>query len=357
MKKALIFTTSMGHKSIASACSQMLKQNNWQTKIFFSTFAETSFHYYPIYKFFPALNKPYFEITKNHDLPDLFEKIFSKRKIKKIKKIINEYQPNLIISTYFLYNPAISQIKKNANFSFINIVSNPRTFHPSELSFSAEKNLVYDQIAVKNSQKDGLVKKNIDSIGWLVRKRFYQKHEKKLKKLTILVSAGSLGTYNVIRFLPVFFQIKQPINLLLVAGKNKVLFSIFKNFKRLCRLFGQQIKIEAYSFTKKMPDLIAKADLVAGKAGPNLIFESVAAGKPFIALSYIPGQEDGNLEIIKQKSLGWVTIEPAAFRKLINQLVKNQGLILEKTKTVLKEKQKNQKANTKLIKIVNQLNC
>jgi hypothetical protein len=32
----------------------------------------------------------------------------------------------------------------------------------------------------------------------------------------------------------------------------------------------------------------------------------VASQRPFVAISHIGGQEDGNIEIIKEKKLGWV---------------------------------------------------
>ena len=48
------------------------------------------------------------------------------------------------------------------------------------------------------------------------------------------------------------------------------------------------------------------ADLIIGKAGPNTIFETVAAKKPFIAITHIAGQEDCNLDLIKEYQLGFV---------------------------------------------------
>jgi UDP-N-acetylglucosamine:LPS N-acetylglucosamine transferase len=72
-----------------------------------------------------------------------------------------------------------------------------------------------------------------------------------------------------------------------------------------------------------MPEIapyMAAADVIAGKAGANVIFESVALGKPFIATSYIPAQEKANLEFIQRHGLGWVALEPEKLRKLIAML-------------------------------------
>jgi len=48
---------------------------------------------------------------------------------------------------------------------------------------------------------------------------------------------------------------------------------------------------------------MAQSDLVAGKAGPNILFEAVAAGKPFLTLTHVHGHESGNLEIIKESDV------------------------------------------------------
>ena len=41
-------------------------------------------------------------------------------------------------------------------------------------------------------------------------------------------------------------------------------------------------------------------------SGPNFLFDVVAQQKPFVAITHIGGQEDGNIELIKEKKLGWV---------------------------------------------------
>ncbi|HEX9067570.1 MAG TPA: hypothetical protein VF807_02290, partial [Ktedonobacterales bacterium] len=46
-------------------------------------------------------------------------------------------------------------------------------------------------------------------------------------------------------------------------------------------------------------------------------------GKPFIATTFIPGQESSNLEFIQRHGLGWVALDHEAQRELLSGLVRH----------------------------------
>ena len=60
-----------------------------------------------------------------------------------------------------------------------------------------------------------------------------------------------------------------------------------------------------------------------GKAGSNLLFESIVLGIPFLATGYPPEHEKGNLELIKKYQIGFVEENPKKAAKLIKRLAKN----------------------------------
>jgi 1,2-diacylglycerol 3-beta-galactosyltransferase len=80
-------------------------------------------------------------------------------------------------------------------------------------------------------------------------------------------------------------------------------------------------RVAALPFTREIAPLVAAADVVMGKAGPNALFEAVALGKPFVATAYIPGQEKGNLRFIREHQLGWVALRPEEQRALLVGLI------------------------------------
>jgi UDP-N-acetylglucosamine:LPS N-acetylglucosamine transferase len=73
---------------------------------------------------------------------------------------------------------------------------------------------------------------------------------------------------------------------------------------------------------------------VMGKAGPNVMFEAVTLGKPFIATAYIPGQEELNLGFIRRHKLGWIALKSASQLYIIHLLAADRNLLKKRIKTV-----------------------
>ena len=59
-------------------------------------------------------------------------------------------------------------------------------------------------------------------------------------------------------------------------------------------------------------------------------------GKPFIAISHLSGNEGGNLAMIKEYNLGWVTENPLSAGKLIREIILNPGILANKARDLEK---------------------
>ncbi len=361
-KKVLIFTTAMGHLSLAQAAKEVFDDAGWETKVYFSEFTETNLTYKPIYLFFPTFQKSWVEFTKNKNIVNFLNYLLASNKKKEVEKAIRSFKPDMVFSTYFLYNNQINHLKKKYNFVFINLLANAINLHPLEFAPEARVNIAYDEYAIKAAKKYKLNYLNIKPIGWLTRKKFYANSYSnnlslpKKETVTILLCGGSWGANRVIQFLPSFLKIEKNFRLILVAGSGKLLYKIFSLFKKS---FDNKIitakgnlDIEVFAFTDQMPKLMHQSDIIVGKAGPNLLFESIAAGKPFIAISHISGTEDGSLKLIKEKSLGWVAEKPREFTKILKRILKDESLLVKSIVGVRAERSRNISAGRKLIKIV-----
>jgi hypothetical protein len=67
--------------------------------------------------------------------------------------------------------------------------------------------------------------------------------------------------------------------------------------------------------------------------------------KPFLATSFIPGQEAPNLAFLKRHNLGWVCLEPAAQHRQIAELASNPSVLAEKVTSVRLYRAWNMQAN------------
>jgi 1,2-diacylglycerol 3-beta-galactosyltransferase len=106
---------------------------------------------------------------------------------------------------------------------------------------------------------------------------------------------------------------QNPVQIILATGTNKLLQA----------RFAQTPRVYALPFTKEIARYMALSDLIMGKAGPNMLFESVTLGKPFIATTYIPGQETPNLEFIRRHQLGWIALRSDEQASLIHTLAQD----------------------------------
>ena len=82
------------------------------------------------------------------------------------------------------------------------------------------------------------------------------------------------------------------------------------------------------------------------------MFETVAARKPFIAVTHISGQEDGNLDLIKQYKLGYVEENAIKVVKLLQGVLKNPARLKKLAPSIAKMADINHEAGPKLLEIV-----
>ncbi len=64
--------------------------------------------------------------------------------------------------------------------------------------------------------------------------------------------------------------------------------------------------VEVFGWTDKMPDLLMSHHLVISKAGGATVQETTAAKTPLIISQVVPGQEEGNAQLIVENDCGRV---------------------------------------------------
>lgn len=377
MKKILIFTANEGHLSLAQASQQVLQSAGFLTHIVDIITSKGLKFYTPFYRYFPFLFKLPYKISEAETIQKGFNLLAQKLLTKEIKKEIKTYQPDLIITTHFAYIPSLAHFLDYQKISipFINLVANPWTIHPLEFTRQANINFSYDQKAASIGQQYKIPPEKIMPLGWLIRDKFYQQQPLvKIRKslgfkkdiFTLLICGGSEGTNMILKIIPGLLMTKKPLQVIIVCGTNKTLFQAMMAFKKIVQRTNQSkvnplkkicrhLTLKIFQFTNQLDQLIAVADLVAGKAGPNLMFETVALKKPFFALCHISGQEDDNLALIRKKGLGLVEENPFKAITLLYKIINQPQVLNRFQKSILKERLNNKIAPDNLLKTVNQL--
>ena len=111
-------------------------------------------------------------------------------------------------------------------------------------------------------------------------------------KFTVLLSTSSFG------FGPIeeLADMLTDVSMLIITGNNKELYARLKAKANPLH--------QIYGFVDNMEELAAASDVMITKPGGLSITEALANNLPLIFFSAIPGQEAGNVEVLKANGIG-----------------------------------------------------
>lgn len=239
--------------------------------------------------------------TKTEDDDYSAIKLLSSGFKKQLKKYLDEYNPDIIVSTHCFATIILNKIAKKhpIRAKIISIVTD-YTVHPwweqtkSDFYITASEYLSYQ--AIKKLGTD----KNVLPLGIPVHPKFSKKGDKyeirkKLNledKFTVLVMMGSMGYGNAATsIIKQLGKLPEDIQIIAVCGKSKRLKSSINRLKT-------DKKIVTYGFVDNVDELMDASDCIITKPGGLSTSEALAKNLPLILANPIPGQEDRNMEFM-----------------------------------------------------------
>lgn len=373
-KRILVLTDHMpwGHRSIAKAIYGFLKnkeKNNPIEVVYAEVKAPIDILndlYTFAYRFFPLSNRISLKLMENKRFKKTFLEMMENN-LPELKKMVNRIKPDLIISSYFFHSQSLAkgEDETRGQFKLWTIVADPWSNNSLSFMDGADLHLVYDEVAYKQAISYGIPKENVFKTGWWVRGEMYEKRYQisdiryQIKKKmgigegepVVFVGGGSLGTNAITKFLPVLLLVKQKCTIIFNTGTDKLAFKIVEQYKRIFEKIRikNHIKIINLGWIENMAEVLVVSDIVFGKAGPNFLFDVVAVKKPFVAITHIGGQEDGNIDLILKKKLGWVKEGLGEAEDFLLSYLKNPKKYNQKyAKTIELEANNNEKTMGKI---------
>ncbi|HEY2980529.1 MAG TPA: glycosyltransferase [Anaerolineales bacterium] len=352
MKRILIFVsgTGGGHISLAEALYDLLSPE-YEVSIIDPQPRIVHWHYRTLSRHALWLWGAEFKMWDGRRRARVAHAVSSLVLAERVAKALRQTDPHLVMSTYpFLTSEVTFAMRRwKMNRPLVMLFADPNGVHHTWLT---EKRAAITFAPTRETHRQavaaGFDPRRIHFTGWPVRGQFYHADPARRsdllihlgldpKKFTVFVQGGGDGSGKFSRSVEKLLLLPG-VQVILAAGTNQALLQQFTG----------RANIHALPFTKTIAPFMAAANVVMGKAGPNMLFETLTLGKPFVATAYIPGQEEVNLEFIERHGLGWVALDAASQSELIESLAGDRTLLTEKLESVDRYRRMNLEATRQI---------
>ena len=329
-KKILYFfsDTGGGHRSAATAISRALERQaeGKYVQEMIDVFAATSGFlnvfarlYAPVIKYSPRLWGQLYSWLDDEKKLEQLELISRPFILKELVKLIEDKKPDVIVSVHPMINHltvrAIKETKRR--IPFLVVITDPVTLHRAWITPGADRVIVASPEAKKLAIKYGMPEKKIKVIGMPIDPKFLtgKKTGQTGRRFTILLMGGGEGGGGMYEIIKEFESSGFDGQLIVITGRNKQL-----ELKLKKEAAGFSFPLRVFGFTNQVYELMSESDLIITKAGPGTIAEAMAMNLPIIITSWLPGQEEGNVEFVVRENVGRVSKDPKRVVELVGEI-------------------------------------
>ncbi|MDX9850606.1 MAG: glycosyltransferase [Anaerolineaceae bacterium] len=245
-----------------------------------------------------------------------------------ILETIEEYEPDIIVNTYPLYQAPFVAVRSlhKFNIPMVTLITDLATVHQVWFNDKVDWLVVPTDIVREDAIEAGVDPEKMCVIGIPVNPRIFlledskQELRKKLgwnEELTTVLAVGSKRVEHFKENLNILNHSGFPFQLIVVTGKDQELYEELKGIE-------WHHEVHLYEFVDQMPEFMRAADLIIAKAGGLIVTESLASGLPMILIDVIPGQESGNADFVQDGKAGFLARNAIEFIESFGHLFFNQ---------------------------------
>jgi processive 1,2-diacylglycerol beta-glucosyltransferase len=235
--------------------------------------------------------------------------------------IIAEKKPASIVSVYPIYGYLVEQLYPVGTarpFTFHTVVTDSITINSIWYRCQSDSFLVPNHESADVMIRAGVPAERVRVLGFPVPPRFSRDRPTRPDcpppRVLYMINAGKDQAPGIVaRLLQV-----EPLHLTVTVGKDEVLRA---RIEEVAQRAGKTVEI--HGWTPHMPELLMTHHVLIGKAGGATVQECIAACTPMLMTQVVPGQEEGNAELLFQNECGALCPTPDALAKKIEQLFAN----------------------------------
>jgi processive 1,2-diacylglycerol beta-glucosyltransferase len=229
-----------------------------------------------------------------------------------LKRTASEMTPAVVVSTYPAYNHLLDHLygKSNRPFRTVTVITDSITINSIWYSGYSDLYLVPNELSEEVMTKAGVDSERVRVTGFPVPSAFetFRGHRKEPDstnppKVLYLANPGQKNATEILRQLGTV----EGIELSAACGRDEELRTALQV---IASGFEKPIKVQGWM--PDLPEKLAASHLVVAKAGGATVQECLAAATPLVMSQVIPGQEEGNAELLTKADCGCTATSPKA---------------------------------------------
>lgn len=326
MKKVMIFYASYGggHLSAAKSIKEHIEKNYTDTVVdmvdcmkYINKTVEklTTGAYREMAKKAPKLWGKVYSSSKK-GIISKFSTSSNKLMASKLNKLLQEFNPDLVISTHPFSSQMVSYLKKKQklNCALATVLTDFAMHKQWLIGHEYTQYFFVSNEAMKQDMINyGVLADKIYVTGIPMSNRFFETFDTTSvyknfnlnpeKKVILFFGGGEfgLGKEKTVQVLKAIIEKAPDFQVVAVSGKNE---KMKEAFEELVSSLHAQDRVRILGFTNKVPDLMSVACAVVSKPGGLTTTESLSCNLPMLVINPIPGQEEENAEFLEKNHVG-----------------------------------------------------
>ena len=258
---------------------------------------------------------------ESHEKPPAWQVML----LKVLAERVSALKPRLIVSTYPLYAELIHRLRSSMPMPpLVTIITDSVSVHPIWLSAPSDRLCVADEDTREVVQKLGVKPERCFVSGFPVSLAFTRPptlaHDSSRQRILYLPSTS-------VRWFGLTLESLRP----LLASGVHLTIPVGKHASRLyhtLRRFMDSMpgaSIEIIGWTQRMPELLQTHDVLISKAGGAILHEVLAARCPVVIDYVVPGQEEGNANLLLDHGCALRSHHPSETGEAVARLLADNG--------------------------------
>ncbi|MES2569812.1 MAG: HAD family hydrolase, partial [Verrucomicrobiota bacterium] len=243
---------------------------------------------------------------------------------KALARLLEERKPRAVISVYPAYGYFLERIYgpgRERPFAFHTLVTDSITINSVWFRCASDTFLLTNDDTSRVMAAAGVPKEKLRVTGFPVPPRFATDRPERpipaagvKPKVLYMINAGKEKAPEIVsRLLD-----SKSLELSVTVGRDEVL-------RKRIETAAAGRPVEIHGWTDRMPELLMTHHLLIGKAGGAAVQEAIAACTPMLITHVVPGQEEGNAQLLVENQCGAVCTTPESLVRAAEKLFADDG--------------------------------